>query len=74
MKLVYPFQKRRNVLTLVEDWVVRTAVQPSPMVNSHEIESPYEQELVQLTDKFTERQKEVREREREVQRQCRRHR
>lgn len=34
------------------------------MVNSHEIESPYEQELVQLTDKFTERQKEVRERER----------
>lgn len=31
-------------ITLVEAWVVMTVVQPSPMVNSHEIESPYKQE------------------------------
>lgn len=29
-----------DLYTLVEAWVVKTVVQPSPMVNPHEMESP----------------------------------
>jgi hypothetical protein len=33
-------ERKQKKSTFVEAWVVRTAVQPSPTVNSHEIESP----------------------------------
>ena len=39
--LTQPKKKKQN--TLVEAWVVKTVVQPSPMVNPHEMESPYTQ-------------------------------